>query len=128
MSESDDTRMLKFLASEIAEAAGWKSKSPVYAAAHVRALILNLKTELEVETKLRRIDTTELRRQLKEAKLKHECDRIALENAIDASKEGAWMARALDAERELGLLKKHLDESWQECHDGSESACSKSHE
>lgn len=38
-----------------------------------------------------------------------EATRSQLENALDASKEGGWMARALDAERELAQLKKEAD-------------------
>lgn len=30
------------------------------------------------------------------------------DNAVDASKEGAWMARALDAERERDALKERI--------------------
>ena len=42
----------------------------------------------------------------------HECEKkrdewqATAEKAIDASSEGAWMARALDAERELAALEK----------------------
>jgi hypothetical protein len=49
---SDDSAWLKFIVSEIAEAAPWENKSAPHAAAHVRNLILNLKTEANVQRKL----------------------------------------------------------------------------
>jgi hypothetical protein len=49
---SDDSIWLKFIISEIAEAAPWEDKSAPHAAAHIRNLILNLKTEANMYRKL----------------------------------------------------------------------------
>lgn len=49
---SDDTAWLKYIISEIADVAPWSDRSPAHAAAHIRNLILNLKTEAAVQRKL----------------------------------------------------------------------------
>lgn len=49
---SDDSTWLKFIVSEIAEAAPWEDKSAPHAAAHIRNLILNLKAEANAHRKL----------------------------------------------------------------------------
>ena len=45
----NDVAWLKFIIDEIADVAPWKDRSPAHAAAHVRNLILNLRTEANVE-------------------------------------------------------------------------------
>lgn len=50
--EADDAaKWLKYICSEAAEAAGWRDKSPAHCAAHIKNLILNLKTEARVDRK-----------------------------------------------------------------------------
>jgi hypothetical protein len=53
------------------------------------------------ENLLKRVET-----ERDEARAKAEHVQLQLEAALDRSKDGAWMARALDAERELAEAKK----------------------
>lgn len=78
----------------------------------LRQAIENLKTERDFERHERfRLD--ELRSELvfafgfqvEELRKKRDEWQATAEKAIDASSEGTWMARALDAERELAALK-----------------------
>jgi DNA repair exonuclease SbcCD ATPase subunit len=47
---------------------------------------------------------------LEELVAEHRQTQAQLENALDTNQEGAWMARALDAERERDALKQKLDD------------------
>jgi hypothetical protein len=62
--DESDSRLLKYICDEIAEAAPWKDRSAHHAAAHVKNLILNLKTEANVEKKLKEIEGSELRAEI----------------------------------------------------------------
>ena len=47
---------------------------------------------------------------------------------IDSMTPDELRRRLREALAENERLRKHFDERWYECHDGSEQACSKSHE
>jgi len=99
----------------------------------LRQAIENLKTERDFERHERfRLD--ELRSELvfafgfqvEELRKKRDEWQATAEKTIDASSEGTWMARALDAERELAALEKTsaalrefvIDEADNDCHYG----------
>ena len=59
------------------------------------------------------------RNRLRESEKKREEWQAIAENTMDASSEGAWMARALDAERELAGLREFVgDQADEDCHYG----------
>jgi hypothetical protein len=92
----------------------------------LRQAIENLRTECDFERRERfRLD--ELRSELvfafgfqvEELRKKRDEWQAIAEKAIDASSEGAWMARALDAERGLAGLREFVrDEADNDCHYG----------
>ena len=99
----------------------------------LRQAIENLKTECDFERR-ERLRLDELRSELvfafgfqvEELRKKRDEWQATAEKAIDASSEGTWMARALDAERELAALEKTsaalrefvIDEADNDCHYG----------
>jgi hypothetical protein len=92
----------------------------------LRQAIENLRTECDFERRERfRLD--ELRSELvfafgfqvEELRKKRDEWQAIAEKAMDASSEGAWMARALDAERGLAGLREFVsDEADNDCHYG----------
>lgn len=90
----------------------------------LRQAIENLKTERDFE-RCERFRVDELRSELVfafgfqvgELRKKRDEWQATAEKAIDASSEGTWMARALDAERELAALREFVgDEADDDCH------------
>ena len=76
-------------------------------------------TELKRKLKTEEDFTASYIRRLHESEEKREEWQATAEKAIDASSEGAWMARALDAERELAGLREFVsDEADNDCHYG----------
>jgi hypothetical protein len=76
-------------------------------------------TELKRKLKTEEDFTASYIRRLHESEKKREEWQAIAENTMDASSEGAWMARALDAERGLaGLCEFVSDEADNDCHYG----------
>ena len=76
-------------------------------------------TELKRKLKTEEDFTASYIRRLHESEKKREEWQATAEKAIDASSEGAWMARALDAERGLAGLREFVsDEADNDCHYG----------
>lgn len=76
-------------------------------------------TELKRKLKTEEDFTASYIRRLHESEKKREEWQAIAENTIDASSEGAWMARALDAERGLAGLREFVgDEADEDCHYG----------
>jgi hypothetical protein len=59
-----DDKMLNFIINEIADVAPWEDRTVLHAAVHIRNLILNLRTEANVEKKLRQMETSELHKEI----------------------------------------------------------------
>ena len=76
-------------------------------------------TELKRKLKTEEDFTASYIRRLHESEKKREEWQAIAEKAIDASSEGAWTARALDAERGLAGLREFVgDEADEDCHYG----------
>jgi hypothetical protein len=76
-------------------------------------------TELKRKLKTEEDFTASYIRRLHESEKKREEWQAIAENTMDASSEGAWMARALDAERGLAGLREFVgDKADEDCHYG----------